>query len=86
MGSELSVTDQERDLGLLVDSSMKVSIQCAAAVKKASSMLGIIKKGTENKTANIIMPLYKTLVMLHLEHCAPQKRHNGTGKGAEESN
>ena len=25
MGSELSVTDQERDLGVLVDSSMKVS-------------------------------------------------------------
>ena len=54
-------------------------------------MLGIIKKGIENKTANIIMPLYKMLVRPHLEvlHivlvAAPQKRHSGTGKGAEES-
>ena len=48
---------------------MKVSTQSAAAVKKkANSMLGIIKKGTENKTANIIMPLYKTLVRQHLDY------------------
>ena len=50
---------------------MKVSMQCAAAVKKASSMLGIIKKGIENKTANIIMPLYKMVVGLHLEYWVP---------------
>ena len=68
-GSELSVTDQERDLGVLVDSSMKVSTQCAAAVKKANSMLGIIRKGIENKTANIILPLYKSMVRPHLEYC-----------------
>ena len=42
MGSELSVMDQERDLGVLVDRSMKVSTQGAAAVKKATSMLNII--------------------------------------------
>ena len=35
---------------------------CVAAVKKANSMLGIIKKRIENKTANIRMPLYKMLV------------------------
>ena len=43
MGSELSMMDQERDLGVLVDSSMKVSTQCAVAVKKANSMLGFMK-------------------------------------------
>ena len=57
MGSELSVMDQERDLGVLVDSSMKESTQCTVAVKKANFMLGLIKKGVENKTASIIMPL-----------------------------
>ena len=36
------MTDQERDLGVLVDSSMKVSTQCAVEVKKVNSKLGII--------------------------------------------
>ena len=45
MGSELSMMDQERELGVLVDSSMKGLTQCVVAVKKANSRLGIIKKG-----------------------------------------
>lgn len=40
--------DQERDLGLLVDTVMRVSAQCEAGVKKAHSMLRSIKKGIEN--------------------------------------
>ena len=49
MGSELSVMDQGKDLRVLVDSSMKVSTQCTAAVKKANSTLGLIKRGLEIK-------------------------------------
>ena len=32
-------------------------------------MPGIIRKGIENKTANIILPLYKSMVRPHLEYC-----------------
>lgn len=39
MGSELSVSDQDRDLGMLVDSSTKALTHCVADVKKANSML-----------------------------------------------
>ncbi|CAM5136177.1 unnamed protein product [Eretmochelys imbricata] len=53
MGSKLAVTTQERDLGIIVDSSLKTSTQCAAAVKKANRILGIIKKGIDDKTENI---------------------------------
>lgn len=45
------MTDQERELGVLVDSVMKVLTQYVAAVKKANSKPGIIRKDTENKTA-----------------------------------
>ncbi|EMP36995.1 hypothetical protein UY3_05796, partial [Chelonia mydas] len=69
MGSELAVTIQERDLGVIVESSLKTSTQCAAAVKKANRILGIIKKGIDNKTDNIILPLYKFMVCPHLEYC-----------------
>uniref|UniRef100_A0A8C3F2A3 Calponin-homology (CH) domain-containing protein n=1 Tax=Chrysemys picta bellii TaxID=8478 RepID=A0A8C3F2A3_CHRPI len=43
-------------------------MQCAAAVKKANRRLGIIKKGIENKTENILLPLYKSMVRPHLEY------------------
>ncbi|CAM5167759.1 unnamed protein product [Natator depressus] len=69
MGSKLAVTTQERDLGVIVDSSLKSSTQCAAAVKKVNRILGIIKKGINNKTENIILPLYKSMVCPHLEYC-----------------
>ncbi|CAM5119150.1 unnamed protein product [Natator depressus] len=44
MGANLATTNQEKDLGVIMDSSLKTSTQCAAAVKKANGMLGIIKK------------------------------------------
>ncbi|CAM4594941.1 unnamed protein product [Lepidochelys kempii] len=69
MGSKLAVTTQERDLGVIVDSSLKTSTQCAAAVKKANRLLDIIKKGIDNKTENITLPLYKYMVHPHLEYC-----------------
>uniref|UniRef100_A0A8C4XYG1 Reverse transcriptase domain-containing protein n=1 Tax=Gopherus evgoodei TaxID=1825980 RepID=A0A8C4XYG1_9SAUR len=69
MGAHLATTSQEKDLGVIVDSSLKMSTQCAEAVKKANSMLGIIKKGIENKTENILLPLYKSMVHPHLEYC-----------------
>ena len=92
MGSELVVTIQERDLGIVVDGSMKMSTQCAAAVKKANSMLGIIRKGTENKTASIMLPLQKSMVRPHLEDCVQfwsthlKKGYYGAGKSVEKGN
>ena len=53
--------------------------------------LGIIKKRIENKTANIIMPFVQNNgkdtpgVLRTVLVTAPQRRHHGTGKGAEES-
>uniref|UniRef100_A0A8C3SIE1 Uncharacterized protein n=1 Tax=Chelydra serpentina TaxID=8475 RepID=A0A8C3SIE1_CHESE len=67
--SKLAVTTQEGDLGVIVDSCLKTSTQCAAAGKKANRMLGIIRKGIDNKTENILLPLYKSMVRPHLEYC-----------------
>lgn len=38
----------ERDLGVIVGSSMKVSLQCATSVKKEDLELGISRKVTES--------------------------------------
>lgn len=47
---------------------MNMSSQCATAVKRhvkacKNFMLGIISKGIEKSAANIIMPMYKSVVM-----------------------
>ncbi|CAM5114425.1 unnamed protein product [Natator depressus] len=69
MRANLATANQEKDLGVIVDSSLKTSMQCAAAVKKANGMLGISKKGIENKMENILLPLFKSMVRPHLEYC-----------------
>ena len=48
---------------------IKMSTQCAAAVKKANSMLGIIRQGIDNEIASIILPLHKSMMQPHLEYC-----------------
>lgn len=42
IGSELSETETEREFGIVVKSTMRISTQCAAAVQKARSMPIII--------------------------------------------
>lgn len=37
--------------------------------KLAYQFLRIISKGIENKSVSIILPLYKTMLLLHLEYC-----------------
>lgn len=60
MQSELVVIDQDRDLRIVVDSLRKMLAHCVAAVKM-NSMLGIIRRQTENETTHIRMPLYKSM-------------------------
>lgn len=63
MGSQLPVSEQEYDLEAIVDSLMNMLTQRSAAVGgKVNSMLVIIRKRTEYKTAHTIVPLYKSIV------------------------
>jgi len=52
-----------------VSADMKWERQCIEAVKKANKMLGLIKRNFEDKSKETVMPLYKSLVRLHLEYC-----------------
>ena len=66
---QLTVSDKERDLGVIVDNKLKFGEQCDSVVSKANATLGMIKRNIVSRNHNIITKLYKTLVRPKLEYC-----------------
>ena len=60
---------EEKDLGVLVSNNLKVGPQCNQAFQKANRMLGLLKRMTDNKTPQIMLSPYKSLVRPLVEYC-----------------
>jgi hypothetical protein len=65
----LNVVEEEKDLGVIVQKDFKVSEQCSKVVKTANRILGMINRTFHNKSKELMIPLYKSLVRPHLEYC-----------------
>ncbi|KAK4806254.1 LOW QUALITY PROTEIN: hypothetical protein QYF61_013398 [Mycteria americana] len=76
----LESSPAERDLGVLVDSRLKRSQQCALAAKRANRSLGCIKHSRTSRSREGIVPLYSVLVRPHMStFWAPQFKKDVKG-------
>ena len=68
-GCQLDECFEEKDLGVLISSDLKVGSQCKEALLKANRMIVVLKQTVINKTPAIMINFYKSLVRPHVEYC-----------------
>ena len=63
----LGAQKSESDLGVIMQSDLKVYKQCSKAANQVNKRLGMINRNFKCKARKVILPLYKSIVRPHLE-------------------
>ena len=65
----LGAQKSERDLGVIMQSDLRVDKQCSKAANEANKKLGTINRNFKCKAKKVILQLYKSIVMPQLDYC-----------------
>jgi hypothetical protein len=68
-GKHLKKTEQEKDLGVVVDSHLTFENHMIEKVNKANRIMGVIRRSYTYLDEKCFLLLYKALVRPHLEYC-----------------
>ena len=69
-GGVLEVTEAEKDVGVMITSNLKPSVQCARVAKKANLVLGQLARGVTYRDKVTFVRLYQVFVLPHLSYSA----------------
>ena len=67
----LEYVTQEKDLGLIIDENLSFEQHIAEKIKKANSIMGVIRRNMEHLDCNNFKLLFTALVRPHLEYANP---------------
>lgn len=70
-GVKLQKVDSEKDVGVVIHSSLKPSSQCKESARKASYVLNQLTKAFHFRDSKVFLQLYKRYVRPHLEYATP---------------
>ena len=83
----LKETCQEKDLGVLIESSMKPTFHCQNATRRGMSALKLLKLTFRTITKRNFEPLLNVYVRPHIEYCSqvvgPYMKENFTALDRE---
>ena len=67
-GAKFTMTESEKDFGVVIDSTLKPAAHIDNCVKKANQMLGMIQRPITYTTKKMLLLMYKGLVRPNLEY------------------
>ena len=70
-GNKLEETTAEKDLGVIVDPDLSFNTHINETIKKANRLCGMLVGNIQCKDANIMVPLFKSLVRPVIEYGNP---------------
>ena len=69
-GGQLEATEEEKDVGVMITRTLKPSLQCSRAAKKANQVLGQMARSITYRDKFTFTRLYKVYVRPHLQYCS----------------